>query len=518
MEKIISSAKLSDENNCEIVFEVVKPNVEYTNHDEYHKYIESQINGINSEMVDIEESIYALDKRLDKYTNHADKLDYSIAVASGILCGVIDSLYVGEFSFSEGLNFSKEKLKKKIIELAKEKGWEGIKRGKEKGKFTLQGAIKFLEDKFKMPSDPLMNIFGGSRQHHLRDFAHHHSPIGLFFSILSQFTGKTYGTDTAGNFIVADLPEKMIGRDLEKKWAIAVTDWVLHLASDIHGSSSTPGEGCGIPGPIVSLIKAISALPIFKEEKVGDNKISLFAAKLYNGTLFADRDENGKIIGKPVQIDLRGEMAIKHELGKQAVPVIANDVIVRSFYLIRRLYSEIKTKEIHSWKELHRIEWEKVIPVNNATINRMLVIATGTFTAVDLADASLRASIFGLNVKELVLRINYIGVVRFGIALGVEYHMSNKRERLRTERIWLTNQMLIASNAKVFYKQADMWVSAQNAQQAISELFETSEKIAPYILTNFCAISGDLNLISSYVLEIEKKNPDLLNELINELK
>ena len=43
-------------------------------------------------------------------------------------------------------------------------------------------------------------------QHHLRDFSHHPSLVGLACSILSQFTGKGYGTDTAGRFVAFDLP------------------------------------------------------------------------------------------------------------------------------------------------------------------------------------------------------------------------------------------------------------------------------------------------------------------------
>ena len=39
-----------------------------------------------------------VNRDLEHYTNHADKADYAFAVASGVLAGLVDSLFVGEFS------------------------------------------------------------------------------------------------------------------------------------------------------------------------------------------------------------------------------------------------------------------------------------------------------------------------------------------------------------------------------------------------------------------------------------
>lgn len=506
-----------NKNDFVVEFEVIQPGSDFHDYNSTHNWIMSQIDNINNDISDIENSIYNLDKKIDKYTNKADRLDYTIAVASGLLCGVIDSIFVGSFSFDEGLQISKEKMEEKIINLAKEKGWKGVTRGERKGQFPLDKAIEFLEDKFKMPSDPLKDIFGGSKQHHLRDFSHHRSPIGLFFSILTQFTKNAYGTDTYGNFIKVPVPEEMIGKDYKRKFAIAVTDWALHLASDMHGSNATAGAGCGIPGPFLSLIKAFSALPIFKSDKVGDNKISLFVSKLYNGTLLADRDENGRLV--PVKIDLRGEMAIKYELGKQMLPIIINDVIVRSFYLLRRLYLQLKEKNISSWSDVSKIDWKKVIPLNNRTINNMMIVASGTFMAVDFADASLRAALlsggnWAMFGKELLLRVNFVGIGRFCIALGVDFHMAQKKNKLRTERIWLTNQMLLASNAKLFYKQADIWIAARNAEQAIHDLYVYIENIKPFITDSFISIRDDLEDIPSLIPSIQEKKPNLIPTLL----
>lgn len=52
----------------------------------------------------------------------------------------------------------------------------------------VKSAVKALEKRFPIPSDGNTPDFGGGLQHHLRDFAHHPTIVGLAFSLLTQFT------------------------------------------------------------------------------------------------------------------------------------------------------------------------------------------------------------------------------------------------------------------------------------------------------------------------------------------
>lgn len=511
----ISNTRFKGRDNLEVEFEILLQDSSSNVIKEGNDWLDYDINQLNAK-------ITKLDKQIDIFTNDADKIDNAIAIASGLLCGLIDSFFVGTFSFEEGMKITNENMEQKIIELAKKHGWEGIKKGERKGQYPLDAAIEFLEEKFKMPSDPLEHQFGGTRQHHLRDFAHHHSIIGLFFSILTQFTGRAYGTDTNGVFKSVEVPKEMIGIDLKRKWTIAVTDWALHLASDMHGSKATAGEGTGIPGPIVSLLKAISALPIWGTkphipgEEPNPNSLSLFSAKLYNGTLLGQRDENGKLI--PIKIDLRGEKAIGQQLGKQAIPVIINDVLVRVFYFIRRLYIDLKNNEIHSWDDITKLNWRKIVPVYNRTINHMMLVASGTFVAVDLGDAAIRSAVNGSWEKfaaEMLLRINYPGIGRFIIALGTEGHMEFRRSRLRTERVALMAELLQANMIRIFDTQIQMWIAAVQADRAINEMYEIAEKCDPLIVQCLKDKNDDFESIESYSDGIKNYNPwiiDILNK------
>lgn len=277
-----------------------------------------------------------------------------------------------------------------------------------------KGAIRFLE-KYGAPSDSVTTQFGGRRQHHLRDFAHHASLIGLLFSMLTQFTEKAYGTNTNGSFLIVNVENKeFIGKRLLEKISLGFIHWLLHLASDMAGSSGAIGNGTGIPGPILSLVKLLGPIPIFKNED-GINQLSLMASKLFNGTLLAERDNNGKIINT-VPMDLRGELAILHQLTKQSIPLIINEALVRGFYCISRLIEELKVKK----------DLKKVKPFKNATLTRMLTISTGVFTSLDQLDAVIEGEINSKAnwvefARQVVMRINFVGLARFTVSLGSEF-------------------------------------------------------------------------------------------------
>ena len=366
---------------------------------------------VGSDKFDFDKTIYDLNSKIELLSSQADSLDYIVAVASGIACGLLDILWVGEFDHAHGRDIASDKVDsfvKKTAEMLEGEKFDDVK-----------SAVKALEKRFPIPSDGNTPDFGGGLQHHLRDFAHHPTIVGLAFSLLTQFTEKSYGTDVNGIFLVVDVPEKskpFIGKDVPQKILMGTMTWFFHLVSDVAGSSSTAGitGGTGIPGPLLSLAKEISAIPFFKNIKVDDGMtLSLFLSKLFNGTLMAQRDENGQIIKDTViKFDLRGELGVAVELCKQAVPVVANECIVRGFYFIRRLAMAMKETNVSCIADMKKIEWNTVKPVNNPTIARMLTISTGVFTALDIGEA--------IATQKYWVSINYVGIGRFAVAVSTD--------------------------------------------------------------------------------------------------
>ena len=275
--------------------------------------------------------------------------------------------------------WGRDKIEKVVIEVARVEGYAGD---------NLNDAIKTLEKKHPLAADGNTNDFGGGLQHHLRDFSHHFSIGGLFFSILTQFTGLVVGTDKAGMLHVVSVPEshKMcIGKNFQEKIVFGVIGWFFHMVSDMAGSSGSLMGGTGIPGPLVSFMKELSALPFFKKSGDGDMGFRLWVTKLFNGTLLVDRDETGKIIKGSVQkFDLRTEIGILGEIDRQVLPVLVNQCVVRSFYFCRRLAREVNSLGLLGISDLGRIAPEDILPWGTPTMRRMVTVSSGVFAGVDI--------------------------------------------------------------------------------------------------------------------------------------
>lgn len=471
---------------------------------------DEQIRALNQKLEEINTEI-------DRLTNHADGIDYMVAVGSGILAGFIDVLFVNEFSLTEANSWGNEKNQNFVVKIAQSQGYTGNE---------LSGAISHLEGKFPIAADRATNAFGGGIQHHLRDFSHHPTPVGLFFSLLTQFTGNVYGTDVAGVFKVVPIDaSELIGKNFPEKITFGVIKWFFHMVSDMAGSSTSVGGGSlgtGLPGPLVSFLKEISALPVFRStNEKGYKEFSVWISKLFNGTLLGKRDENGKLI-EAVKFDLRTEIGVAHELGKQAVPVVINECVVRGFYFIRRLCIELKEADVKSVSDLKNINWKNTLPYKNRTIARMLTISTGTMTAIDLADAAIRSAaksggVGPAFVSNFLLRVNFAGVGRFAVACGTDIYMGIQRERQRNERMKLVTSQLYLYNAKIFYKQADMWIAANTATEGVDAAHKLIAKSSQEMISAIQDINETLERMDSDISSLVETDPLFAAELLDEL-
>ena len=377
---------------------------------------------------------------MEKYTNNADKIDYALAVGSGILCGIIDSIFVGEFSLDEANQWGNEQTGAFVLRVAKTQGYNGD---------SPTGAIKYLEDMFPIAADKATNQFGGGLQHHLRDFSHHPTPVGLVCSVLTQFTGKVYGTDVHGAFQVVSLNEdglSLIGKNFPEKIMFGTINWAFHMVSDMAGSSGSVMKGSlgtGLPGPLVSMLKELSSTPLFqKMDENGHKEFSVYISKLFNGTLLGDRNGDGKLISAR-KFDLRTELGVARYVGRQAVPVIINECVIRAFYFIRRLAMELCRVNPKQFKDITVLHWNTILPFRNRTIERMVTISSMTFTVADTTDAAIHAAIesggnWVLFSGRFVTRFNYIGAGRAAIAIVKEVSNEKKETQLIHEKMLLS--------------------------------------------------------------------------------
>ena len=534
-EQVLSTFKIETEDGFQIEYEIL-PAYDNNEIDERKKEINKNIADIDAQSSELTAKIEALNKDIDRLTNHADGFDYALAVTSGIIAGIIDIVVVGEWDFKKAKDKSNKEINEKIMDFAKKNGYEGNR---------LDEAVESLEKKFPLPGDgaykgkydPVTQTYIdkidtiSNFSHHLDDFCHHPTLVGLICCVIVQFTGKTIYFDRNGTSFQLPIEVNEYGQfqgnNPITKLFSGVINWFLncakamanakgHWMSDLAGSKNSAGKGMGLPGSFMSLMKELSSIPLFKDSGFSQNLDKAFRHGIGEGKNQVDLGPFNALFEKASsKFDYRTENAIKSELKRQALPVIINEVLVRGVYFIRRFIVELKEHN-----SLMDINWKNVIPFNNRTIVRMMTISTGTFTAIDLADAAIEAAIKNAGnvedprfLKDFILRVNFVGIGRFVIAVGTDVGMGIKRQKLIKERMQYRAEDGMLQTAKIFYMQEGMWIEAIDTEKAFQELTDTTEKSILYFMESFNEISESIENIGKYSIEAEKNNPGLIDEI-----
>ena len=152
-------------------------------------------------------------------------------------------------------------------------------------------------------------------------------------------------------------------------------------------------------------------------------------------------------------------MGVAMQVGKQTIPVIINECIVRSFFLLRRLLQELSRDDIQDWSDVHKINWKAIIPFRNRTVDRMLTIASMTFTAIHAAIES--GGNWVLFSGRFVTRFNYVGAGRAALSIVREVSNEKKEAQLIHEKMILSEAKaaLFLKQLQEFKEQLDLKVS-----------------------------------------------------------
>ncbi|ADD69324.1 conserved hypothetical protein [Denitrovibrio acetiphilus DSM 12809] len=325
-----------------------------------------------------------IEKRInDEFTYksaNCDKYDYMIAGTCGLIGGLIDVLFVGapdESKLTKFVDGQADKITEKFASLL---GWDKTK-PEARGSDTTASAIGFLESKFKINYDQATtygdNGTGGlvqnlsTKNHHLKSLGHSPDIIGLFFSILNQFT-NTSSFISEGKIVTINTENsELIGSNFVSKVFCGFANWFGHIMSDWAGSSGAKGRGTGVPIPFYSMLQ------LFDVGSFGQNKDSFakVAVKVF---------EQG--------YDARHGVAL-------AIPVLTTELLIRLSWSIKQ-------------KCFHGKAWSDCIPsAGNPELRRMLLVGHGSLCIIDGVDAGIRS---GGEIVTLLLNTNLIAWVRFG--------------------------------------------------------------------------------------------------------
>ncbi|MCI9127566.1 MAG: hypothetical protein HFG28_10275 [Eubacterium sp.] len=336
-----------------------------------------RVNGLSDYLIILQDDIMEKIQICDKY-------DYAFAVFSGLVSGLIDSFFVGMPGKSR-LGTWTDRMADSVVQKFAQLIWANDKaNGKRlrKPPKNIAAAIGFLERRSNVNYDArfakdltggeeLINNFN-AKNHHLKSLAHSPDLIGLFFSILDQFTNKTTVLSDGKIIRLESNLEKnknfeLYGNNFIQKIACGFVNWVCHCMSDVAGSSGTRGHdgtrGMGIPIPGFELFQ-------FANRNINEEQCSL--AKLTEEMFLKGYDAR---FGCALQI-----------------PVVINDIMIKLFWALRQRYGYQK-----SWKECFP---HLGIP----EVRRMLLAGTGTLCAIDAGDAIIKS---GGQLITFALHINY---------------------------------------------------------------------------------------------------------------
>ena len=109
--------------------------------------------------------------------------------------------------------------------------------------------------------------------------------------------------------------------------------------------------------------------------------------------------------------------------------------------------------EISSHGGFKGVNWRRVIPIANRTVDRMIAVAAMTFNVVDTADAAVRAAVESggdwiIFSGRFVARYNYVGAGRAALAIVKEFSNEKKEAQLIHERM-----LLMGAKAEMMYDQ-----------------------------------------------------------------
>lgn len=306
-----------------------------------------------------------------------DKYDYLVAVACGAIGGLMDVFLVGAPGNSTLGAWSDQQVDNVVKKFAKSAGWNP-RAGNEN---NIASAIGFLEGNYSVNYDQrytadVKDLFSmNTKNHHMMSLAHSPDVIGLFFSILNQFTSTASFVSNGEIITIKSENFELQGGNFVAKIFCGISNWFGHVMSDVAGSQGSrggTGRGTGVVAPFYELFQFCK----FGKFNVGKDKQDL-------ATIAIRAFQDG--------YDFRFFAAT-------AIPVIVTELSIRLIWALRRYFQ-------------YGYPLKECIPRSkHADLRVMLLLGNGTLCVIDGLDAGIRSH---GNMLLFFMRLNLVAWFRF---------------------------------------------------------------------------------------------------------
>lgn len=402
-------------------------------------------------------------RRLFQNEDRCDKYDYLAAVGCGVIGGLIDIFLVGSPGDSVLGNWTDSQVDKSVMFFAKKMGWNP----REGQEGNVKSAIGFLENASKKSgfngfkvnydqknSSDVNKLFNmAPKNHHMMSLAHSPDIIGLFFSLLNQFTSTSSFIANGQIITISTDTFELQGSNFISRLFCGVVNWFGHIMSDIAGSSGSVKRGTGVVMPFYELFGFCK----FGKFNVGKDKQDL-------ATIATRAFQEG--------YDFRFGLA-------QTIPVIITDLSIRVIWALRRHFQYKKSIK------------ECIPTQKHDDLRVMLLLGNGTLCVMDGVDAGVKS---GGDFLLFFMRLNLIAWLRFvtlvlkevfirvGIANALQkdieaYKRINEALLVYLHELEKVDIELFKKETEEYNKVVDIFNSAENYKELNIMLLDTFDRM-----------------------------------------
>ena len=295
----------------------------------------------------------------------ADKADYIFAIISGLMAAVIDYEVVGKTDLSHleiDLN-DKDQVSELLPKIWKMCGCtsEMISEGEK----SLNNIFKTTERKIQNASNYAELV---------KDFAKGLSYRALLCSIFEQLTGVKFGLNDNGKLCIQEMSEEEKTDGFLNAIKAGFLKWLLKETYRYSCDGKFVNEEKDVISfingmeIIKKIIKSLASSNLFKNKDFNSSELEAWVIEQVNKQ---ELDENDNELGKA--------------LIYQAIPVSFNKSFVRAYYLLKRLITEIKEREVKSLEGLRYIDITSDNDESRRILARLDAVSTGVFGAINVA-------------------------------------------------------------------------------------------------------------------------------------
>ena len=319
-----------------------------------------------------------VNRELLRNQDKCDKIDYLTAVACGAIGGMIEIFMVGAPGDSTLGNWTDLQVDNAVKKFAKMIGWNP----REGQEGNVASAIGFLEKNFKVNYDQrhtadVGDVFQMSlKNHHMMSLSHSPDVVGLFFSVLNQFTSTSSFIANGQLVTIKSETFELQGGNFIAKLFCGMANWFGHIMSDVAGSTGSRGNlgasrGSGVVIPFYELFQFCK----FGKFQVGQ-----------------DRQDLATIAVRAFQAGYDFRFGLT-----AAIPVVLTDLAIRFIWALRRHFQyEVPLKDCMPTQK-------------HDSLRVMLLFGMGTLCVLDGIDAGIRS---GGNFLLFFMRLNLIAWFR----------------------------------------------------------------------------------------------------------